>query len=187
MTIDEIDYSALIDEAMHVIVKKALLLVQQYGLPGGHHFFVSFITRYPGVSLSEKLRKRYPDEITIVLQYQFDDLLVDDDHFEVTLSFDGIKERIVVPFVALTAFADPSVKFGLQFRHMHDDLFEDTDDTEEEEEARLQRDVTPSPPKNSAKEKAKPAKKPAASRQKGAHDNVIALDAFRNNRPPTSS
>lgn len=116
-----IDYSALVDDAMHLIVKKSLQIFAKNAVNTDHHFFISFITKYPGVSLAEKLKNKYPYEMTIVLQYQFEDLVVGDDHFSVSLSFDGKKENIVIPFAALTAFADPSVKFGLQFRHIEED------------------------------------------------------------------
>lgn len=116
-----IDYSALVDDAMHLIVKKSLQIFAKNVVNTNHHFFISFITKYPGVTLSDKLRVKYPYEMTIVLQYQFEDLLVSDNHFEVSLSFDGKKEKITIPFAALTAFADPSVKFGLQFRHIEEE------------------------------------------------------------------
>lgn len=112
-----INYERLVDEAMHVIVKKALLFIEGGKVPGDHHFYISFLTNHPGVKISESLRKQYPEEMTIVLQYQFENLVVDDKRFSVTLSFDGAREHIDVPFSALTAFADPSVKFGLQFKH----------------------------------------------------------------------
>lgn len=138
---DLINYAALIDEAMHIIVKKALLAVKNDRLPGQHHFFISFLTNYPGVSLSERVKKNYPHEMTIVLQYQFEELTVNDKDFSVILSFDNVKEKIIIPFAALTAFADPSVKFGLQFKYVLDSTdaegFESNDmsDLEDGEEA----------------------------------------------------
>jgi hypothetical protein len=116
--INHIDYGALIDEAMHIIVKKSLEFAIVHNMPGEHHFFISFLTKFPGVILSEKLKNRYPHEMTIVLQFQFEELIVEDKSFSVCLSFDNVKEKITIPFVAITAFADPSVKFGLQFRHV---------------------------------------------------------------------
>lgn len=117
--IDHINYGDLIDDAMRHIIKDTLSLVVDKGLPGNHHFFVSFLTYYPGVEVSEKLRSRYPGEITIILQHQFEELCVEHDSFSVVLSFGGIKECVVVPFRAITAFADPSVRFGLQFRPVY--------------------------------------------------------------------
>jgi uncharacterized protein len=115
-----IDYSALVDDAMHLIVKKSLEIFAENDMGSDHHFFISFVTKYPGVSISKKLHNKYPYEMTIVLQYQFEDLVVTEEGFSVYLSFDNQQEKIVIPFAALTAFADPSVKFGLQFRHVDD-------------------------------------------------------------------
>jgi hypothetical protein len=115
MTHENIDYPALIDSAMRHVVRDALHHVDRYGLPSDHHFFISFQTNYPGVSISPQLKSRYPEEITIVIQHQFWDLQIQDDKFQVMLSFNNIPEKLVVPFDALTAFADPSIKFGLQF------------------------------------------------------------------------
>ena len=112
---DSIDYPKLIDTAMRNVVREALIHVNQFGLPGDHHFFVSFQTNYPGVQISPQLKSRYPEEITIVVQHQFWDLKIARDHFSIMLSFNNIPEKLVVPFDALTAFADPSIKFGLQF------------------------------------------------------------------------
>lgn len=112
---DTIDYPGLIDAAMRNVVREALIHVDKLGLPGDHHFFISFQTNYPGVTISPQLKSRYPEEITIVVQHQFWDLKIAKDHFQIMLSFNNIPEKLVVPFDALTAFADPSIKFGLQF------------------------------------------------------------------------
>jgi hypothetical protein len=112
---DTIDYPGLIDSAMRNVVREALIHVDKFGLPGDHHFFISFQTNYPGVSISPQLKSRYPEEITIVVQHQFWDLKIDKQKFSIMLSFNNIPEKLVVPFDALTAFADPSIKFGLQF------------------------------------------------------------------------
>lgn len=103
---------------MHIIVKRALGHIKNGALPGKHHFFISFLTVHPDVKLPKHLKEKYPDEMTIVLQHQFEELKIDDAGFSVVLSFDNIKEKIVIPFAALIAFADPSVKFGLQFSHI---------------------------------------------------------------------
>jgi uncharacterized protein len=112
---DTIDYPGLIDSAMRNVVREALIHVDKFGLPGEHHFFISFQTNFPGVSISPQLKARYPEEITIVVQHQFWDLKITDKQFSLMLSFNNIPEKLVVPFDALTAFADPSIKFGLQF------------------------------------------------------------------------
>ncbi len=115
MAHETIDYPSMIDSAMRHVVRDALMHVDKFGLPGEHHFFISFQTNYPGVSISPQLKSRYPEEITIVVQHQFWDLKITDKQFSIMLSFNNIPEKLVVPFDALTAFADPSIKFGLQF------------------------------------------------------------------------
>jgi hypothetical protein len=110
-----IDYEALAQDALRGIVRTVLLQVAKSGLPGQHHFYIAFNTNAPGVTLSPRLKERYPEEMTIVLQHRFRDLLVNDKRFEVGLSFDGIPERLVVPFGAIKVFFDPSVPYGLQF------------------------------------------------------------------------
>ncbi|MGV8832048.1 MAG: SspB family protein [Devosia sp.] len=100
---------------MRGVVRKVLAEVAKTGLPGEHHFFISFLTRAPGVRLSEKLLGQYDKEMTIVIQNQYWDLKVTETGFEVGLSFDGIAETLVIPFSAVKGFFDPSVQFGLQF------------------------------------------------------------------------
>ena len=110
-----IDYEGLAQEAMRGVVRKVLARTAKFGLIGDHHFYISFDTEAPGVTLSKRLREKYPREMTIVLQHRFWDLAVSEDRFEVKLTFDGIPERLVVPFSAIKVFFDPSVRFGLQF------------------------------------------------------------------------
>jgi hypothetical protein len=112
---DLIRYDLLAQDALRSVVKKVLTDAARRGLPGDHHFFVAFDTRAPGVKMSERLRAEHPEQMTIVLQHQFWDLIVGDNAFEVGLSFKGISERLVVPFEAIKGFYDPSVQFGLQF------------------------------------------------------------------------
>ena len=111
----EIDYDALAQEAMRGVVRAVLTRVQKTGLPGDHHFYIAFDTRHAGVVLSKRLKSKYADEMTIVLQHVFWDLIVTDVRFEVKLRFDGVPERLVVPFAAVKVFFDPSVPYGLQF------------------------------------------------------------------------
>ncbi|MCB4770908.1 ClpXP protease specificity-enhancing factor SspB [Ancylobacter sp. Lp-2] len=115
MSVDLIRYDLLVQDALRAVVRRVLTDVARDGLPGDHHLYVSFDTRAPGVRLSNRLKERYPEEMTIVLQHQFWDLVVTELFFEVGLSFNGIPERLHVPFDALKGFFDPSVKFGLQF------------------------------------------------------------------------
>lgn len=115
MAQDHIRYDILAQEALRGVVRKVLSEVARTGLPGDHHFFISFVTQAPGVRLSQKLLSQYDKEMTIVLQNQFWDLKVTETGFEVGLSFDGINEILYIPFSAIKGFFDPSVQFGLQF------------------------------------------------------------------------
>lgn len=110
-----IDYEALAQGAMRAVVRQVLGRIAKSGLPGDHHFYIAFNTKAAGVSLSPRLRERYPEEMTVVLQHRFWDLVVTDDRFEVNLTFDSIPERLVVPFTSIKVFFDPSVPYGLQF------------------------------------------------------------------------
>ena len=112
---DRFHYDALVDDALRGVVRRVLRQVGDKGLPGSHHFYISFRSTDPGVRLPDYLRAKYPEEMTIVLQHQYWDLIIAEDFFEVTVSFNKQQERIKVPFAALSAFVDPSVRFGLQF------------------------------------------------------------------------
>ena len=112
---DRFHYDALVDDALRSVVRRVLTQVAETGLPGSHHFYISFRSTDPGVELPDYLRAKYPEEMTIVLQHQYWDLIIREDDFEVTVSFNKQQERILVPFAALSAFVDPSVRFGLQF------------------------------------------------------------------------
>ena len=114
---DTIDFPAMIDDAMRGVVRTALRQVLATGLPKDHHFYISFNTNFPGVRVSPQIHDRFPEEMTIVLQHQFWDLDVGEKVFSVALSFNNIPEKLVIPYAAMTAFADPSIKFGLQFHH----------------------------------------------------------------------
>jgi uncharacterized protein len=114
MAQDHIRYDILTQEALRGVVRKVLSEVGKTGLPGDHHFFISFLTRAPGVRLSTRLLEQYPNDMTIVLQNQFWDLKVSEAQFEVGLSFDDKPEALVIPFTAIKGFFDPSVQFGLQ-------------------------------------------------------------------------
>jgi len=115
MAEDLMRYDLLAQEALRGVVRASLRKIVKTGLPGDHHFYIAFDTRYPSVRLSERLDKKYPREMTIVLQHQYWNLQVREDEFEVELSFDNIPEKLVVPFNAIKGFLDPHVQFGLQF------------------------------------------------------------------------
>lgn len=121
MSKDHIRYDLLVQNALKSVVRKVLADASRDGMPPDHHFYVSFHTNVSGVKISSRLRERYPEEMTIVLQHQFWDLTVNDALFEVGLSFSGIPERLTVPFDAISGFYDPSVEFGLKFEVKDDE------------------------------------------------------------------
>jgi uncharacterized protein len=188
MAADLIRYDLLVQDALRGAVRKVLSGVARDGVPGEHHFYIGFRTHARGVRLSARMRERYPDEMTIVLQHQFWDLSVTGEAFEVGLSFQNIPEMLLIPFDAVTRFADPSVGFELQFAV--------------EDEAAGVSDTGPSPPQTAPVSvleplaqapplpEAKPAKQSkkaseaaktegaAAKPQKG-EPKVVSIDAFR--------
>jgi len=115
MATDHIRYDVLARDALRGVLRRVLSDAAEHGLPGEHHFFITFLSTADGVKLSPRLLAQYPEEMTIILQHQFWDLVVTEDRFEVGLSFGGIPERLVVPFASIKSFLDPSVQFGLQF------------------------------------------------------------------------
>lgn len=167
-THNSLDYPSMIDQAMRNVVREALAQAAQSGLPGDHHFFVSYLTQYPGVQMSPMLRQRYPEEITIVVQHQYWDLKVYEDAFTITLSFNNVPEKLYVPFAALTAFADPSIKFGLQF-HANREL-----SSEEVACPATGRTGHELPPQAAFDEEP-----PAEAAQPANDEKVISLEAFR--------
>jgi len=137
--ITTLSYERMVEDALRGVLRQALKITQTQGLPGSHHFYVTFDTTHPDVRMADSLRAMHPSEMTIVLQHQFWDLLVEDESFDITLSFSGVNQRLHVPFAAVTAFADPHAKFGLQFHvefedddtsDMYEDDFEDEDEFE---------------------------------------------------------
>lgn len=117
MTVDHIRYDTLIENALREVVHNAMAKVSQNGLPDDHHFYISFLTHHPGVEIPDHLREKYQEEMTIVLQHQFFGLTVDETGFSVLLSFNNVRERLAIPYEAITTFADPSVNFALQFQN----------------------------------------------------------------------
>lgn len=153
---DEISYNDMVEKALLEVVRESLRYVAKNGLPGDQHFYITFKTHYPGVDLPSHLAERYKDDMTIVLQHQFWDVIVEQDYFSVDLSFNHNRETLTIPFAALTAFADPSVQFGLQFTS-----------TLPDQERPAAEAATPDP--QEAKEEDEEPKQ----------GEVIALDAFR--------
>ena len=161
MSEDLLDYSRLVDQAMQSVMRQALEVAAKDGLPGQHHFYLTLDTTHPEVEMSDSLRAEYPEEITIVLENQFWDLEIKKDHFSVTLNFGKTPHNLSVPFDAITAFVDPSVKFGLQCANK---LGEKKTNTPEAPSSNQLPDHTPpggeESPENSAE--------------------VVVLDSFRN-------
>jgi hypothetical protein len=170
MATDHIRYDVLARDALRGVLRKVLTDAAAQGLPGEHHFFITFVPKADGVKLSPRLLAQYPEEMTIILQHQFWDLTVLEDRFEVGLSFGGIPERLVVPFSAIKSFLDPSVKFGLEF---------DTSDSAEVAPDTLAASSAASavPVPAAATEPAEGADEPTAPNQGGAE--VVRLDRFR--------
>ena len=116
MAQDLMNYEQMTQLALRGVVRDAIRrVIREDGLPGAHHFYITFLTRFPGAEVDETLAKKYPEEITIVLEHQFWDLTANEDHFEVTLKFGGVPKYLKVPYTAITRFHDPSVGFALQF------------------------------------------------------------------------
>jgi hypothetical protein len=118
MAVDHIRYDILTQEALRGVVRTVLSDTASNGLPGEHHFFITFDPRSAGVQLSKRMREQYPEEMTVVLQHQFWDLTVSEDRFEVGMSFGGVAEKVIVPFAAILRFVDPSVQFGVEFEQL---------------------------------------------------------------------
>jgi hypothetical protein len=129
---DRLDYPTFVQDALRDVVRRVLAQVAEHGVPGDHHFFIAFKTAHPGVGLPRFLRDLYPDETKIVLQNQFWDLAVDSEMFSVTLSFNGQRQRLTIPFSALTVFVDPAAEFMLRFDGAGGDLPEEAGATETE-------------------------------------------------------
>jgi uncharacterized protein len=127
-----IDYGNLMHRAMRGLIQTVLSDVADHGLPGNHHFFITFDTNHPDVAIADWLRARYPDEMTIVIQHWYENLNVTDDGFTITLNFGNAPEPMVIPFDAVRTFVDPSVEFGLRFETHEDDQDEADDDSDEE-------------------------------------------------------
>jgi len=134
-----IDYGNLMHRAMRSLIQSVLTDVAEHGLPGAHHFFITFDTRHPGVALADWLRERYPTEMTIVIQHWFENLVVTDEDFSITLNFGNNPEPMVIPFDALRTFVDPSVEFGLRFETQGGDDEDEDDQTDIEVEQEPER------------------------------------------------
>ena len=166
---DILRYDLWIEEALRGVIRRSLRTVEDMGLPGDHHFYITFRTDHPDLDIADWLRTEYPEEMTIVLQHQFDGLSVGVEGFNVKLRFGGRPELLKIPFEAITSFADPSVSFGLQLKSMDmdDEDLEDDDDLMPEDLG-----LDPSSNANNATSDDDDDDEPKTG-------EVIALDAFR--------
>jgi hypothetical protein len=128
MEVTSLSYERMVEDALRGVLRQALKITEAQGLPGAHHFYITFDTTHPGLKIAPSLKALHPNEMTIVLQHQFWDLVVGEERFEITLSFSGVSQRLSVPFAAVTAFADPHAKFGLQFHVEFEERTEEEDD-----------------------------------------------------------
>jgi hypothetical protein len=179
MAEDLIRYDVLAQEALRGLVKKVLTEVAQAGLPGEHHFFVTFNTQYPGVKISSRLMAEYPGEMTVVLQHQFWDLTVTDSAFEVGLSFKGVPEKLHVPLRAITSFVDPHASFALKF-----DVAADAAVATEKDTLPVEVEPAQSAPTEAGKPRARKGREDKATAGKAKAKEpgeaaVVSLDAFR--------
>lgn len=194
---DLIRYDVLTQQALRDVIRKVLQEVATSGLPGEHHFFITFRTDHPGVRLSTRMRERYPEEMTIVIQHSFWDLKITDAYFEIDLSFDDILERLRIPFSSLKGFFDPHVKFGVQFDAEYleaangdvEVVLEGNDDSGEVEnlpQIAQTRDITKmdKKPNSKAKKKKDDSETDNAKAEEKTSESaeIVSLDQFRNKR-----
>lgn len=163
---DTINYGNLMHRAMRSLIQEVLEGVQENGLPGEHHFFITFDTKHPDAELADWLKERYPDEMTVVMQHWYDDLEVTDKGFGITLNFGDSPVGMYVPYDAIKTFVDPSVEFGLRF--------ETQDDEDEDEQTSKETAETKNTSSNDAH-------KSDTDADTDAHKNadVVSLDSFR--------
>ena len=185
-----LNYELLVEDALRSVVRTSLSIVEKVGLPGETHFYISFSTTHPGVEISDDLRAKHPENMTIVLQHQFGDLSVGNEEFSITLFFQGKPSPMVIPFQSITSFNDPSVGFGLQFGN-EDEIREDDEHTMSDAGPNVISDKN-SDPDNPYVDKrdASAVDTPTRRQQRDAHtrqvtddgDNgadVVSLDTFR--------
>lgn len=203
MSQDLMNYDRMTQLALRGVVRDAIRrVIREDGLPGAHHFYITFLTRFPGVDIDESLYKKYPEEVTIVLEHQYWDLKAHDDSFEVTLKFGGVPKYLSVPYTAISRFHDPSVGFALQF-DPPEEMAETTSGNEGKDKPRAPLTLAtlqPEPKSSTASKEGKPVskakgkskktspkktlQKKSAAKAKGAakkddENKVVSLDAFR--------
>lgn len=163
---DLIGYDEIIENSMRLVIHETLKKVEKSGLPGKHYFVLTFLTNFPGASISKTLKEKYPEEMTIVIQYQYKSLVVEHDAFKISLSFNGKYEKLVVPYRSIVSFADPSMNFGLKFSVS----YEDAENSSENDKIDL----------NHAN--VNESKTGSKSQNIDLSAKVVSLDAFRKNK-----
>lgn len=176
MAQERIHYEVLVQDALRNVIRKVLADVAKTGLPGEHHFFITFLTGAPGVQISPRLKERYPEQMTIVLQHQFWDLFVENDFFQVTLSFGDIPEKLVVPFSALQVFYDPAAAFEAAF-----DMPAGSEQAEPGGDMTVSSSLVQQLVRQSADNETADEQTTQAAADKPVAD-VVSLDAFRKNK-----
>ncbi|MBM5781937.1 MAG: hypothetical protein FJ368_00760 [Pelagibacterales bacterium] len=157
---DLIGYDEIIENSMRSVIFETLKKVEKTGLPGKHYFIATFLVRFPGVVMPKSLLEKYPEEMTIAIQYQYKNLVVDQDNFKISLSFSGKYEKLTIPYKAVTSFTDPSMNFGLKFSVNYDDLVDEEID-----------------------ENLSPANKSESKKKEiDLSAKIVSLDAFRKNK-----
>jgi uncharacterized protein len=162
-----IPYDEIVQEALRTVIGRVLNQIRVGGLPGAHHFYIAFKTAYPGVKVPNWLREKYPDEMTIVIQHRFWDLLITDERFEIGLSFNQRAEHLVVPFAAVVGFVDPHVNFALQFQ-----IQDQSNDEHLEQQL-------PKPDGGQEQDGQQNGETDAPKATPGGDNNVVSLDRFR--------
>ncbi len=191
-TEDLIRYDILTQDALRGVISRVLEEVALAGLPGDHHFFITFETNHPGVQLSPRMRERYPEEMTIVIQHTFWNLVINETWFEIDLSFDDIRERLRIPFASIKGFYDPSVKFGLQFEVHIEDSENETEENDEQDMNIAPLEGTTRSKSGKPQDKAEDKQKDPGEGESSKTDNanepdeadsssadVVSLDSFR--------
>lgn len=178
---DHFRYDLLTQQALRGVVRTVLSdAAKRKGLPGDHHFYISFDTTAEDVRMSERLRVQYPEQMTVILQHQFWDLAVHERGFEVGLSFGGIPEKLTIPFEAITGFFDPSVQFGLQFEEVTEGEDRQSPANVPDKPIKTKRAAPPPPAVVAAERPAAPvAVAPAKESKKSGGGEVVPLDRFR--------
>ncbi len=185
MSEDIIRYDILVQNALRGVIRKVLSEVEKTGLPGNHHFFVTFMTTAPGVRISSRIREQYPEQMTIVLQHQFWDLEIGETGFGIGLSFSDIPEKLYVPYAAIRGFYDPSVNFELEFDVGEFEIEEGEDDdtlTDANAPAALTHMPSNVASGTESSGEAKPDGDAANADDDGASADVVSLDSFRNKK-----